>query len=86
MKIKTRYNIRLLLISLILIFSVVNASLRLTENGMSSIFRIISPVFILILLISNIHRYKNSIIFMLVFYVYSLIVSIYIYNYIAFEY
>ena len=74
MKIKTRYNIRLLLISLILIFSVVNASLRLTENGMSSIFRIISPVFILILLISNIHRYKNSIIFMLVFYVYILMV------------
>lgn len=85
-KIQTRYHIYLLLIRLILIFSVVNASLRLTENGMSSMFRIISPVFVLVVLLSNIHKYKSSILFILTFYVYTIIVSIFVYNYIAVEY
>ncbi|MCI8420524.1 MAG: hypothetical protein HFF79_08520 [Oscillospiraceae bacterium] len=61
-----------------------NATLRLTESGASTIYRLISPFIFIYICMKNIKQMKNAIIFFAVFVGYSLLVSIF-YHHIDFS-
>lgn len=88
MKIQIRQNHSrwLLIVEVLLVFAIANASLRFTSSGMSSLFRITSPLFILLLFIQKIQNYMKSLFFILSMVTYSLIVSIIYYHNIAWNY
>ncbi len=64
-----------------LITSFMNATLRLTESGASTIYRLISPFIFLYICLKYMKQMKNAIVFFAVFVCYSLLASI-LYNHI----
>lgn len=83
MKIKINKEIGLYMV---LIFAITNASLRLQENGMTSLFRMISPIVALVILCSHIQKLYKSLLILLSGMVYSLFVSIIGYGIISYKY
>ncbi len=61
----------------ILVFSFMNATLRLTESGISTIYRLISPFLFMYICIKNIKQMEKAIIFYIVFVCYGLLASIF---------
>lgn len=76
----------LLIVEVLLVFAIANASLRLSPSGMSSLFRITSPLFVVLLFIQKAQDYMRSLIFFFSMIIYSLIVSKIYYNNVAYEY
>lgn len=60
----------------LVLFAIVSSTLRVTNNGMTSFYRMLSPFAVLLILITNIKRYKTEMIFLVSAMVYSLLVSI----------
>lgn len=69
---------------MVLITAFMNASLRLTESGISTIYRLISPFIFVYICIKNIKQIKNAIIFYIAFVCYGLSASI-LYHHIDFS-
>lgn len=83
MKIRN-YKVRLVhMVYLLLTFGVLNACLRLTSSGMSSLFRILSPLIFLIIVFSR--RYLKAVMLMLFLFSYSTVVSLIFYKNIAWD-
>lgn len=71
---------------LILILSFTNASLRLTESGMSSLYRILVPVLAIFIMIRKSNIFIKEVIVFVGIILYSIIISLFNYQFIAVEY
>lgn len=70
----------------LLIFAIGNASLRFNNNGMSSLFRLLSPIVAMLILTNRRKELSKSILIVLCGTVYSIIVSIIGYEVISYKY
>lgn len=73
------------LVYLLLIFALLNAPLRLSENGMTSLFRIFSIIPFFLILVNNYKKYKKLLLIFTFAMVYSFIVSITFYEHISWD-
>lgn len=73
------------IIYIMLIFAILSGPLRLTNNGMTSIYRMISPFVIMFVLCHRLNDYKKDIVFMLTFLGYSILVSLAFYKRISYD-
>lgn len=76
----------IIIIYALIIFAVLNATLRFSDNGMTSLYRILSPLPFLFYSIKYLSRIYKTIIFSIVFMLYSIVVSLMYYNYVYWEY
>lgn len=67
----------------LLVFSVLNATLRFTESGMTTLFRILAPFVFLFVIYSDFKAYKKDIMVILIAIAYSIVVSLVFYQHIA---
>lgn len=67
----------------LLVFSVLNATLRFTESGMTTLFRILAPFVFLFVICSDFKAYKKDIMVILIAIAYSVVVSLVFYQHIA---
>lgn len=67
----------------LLVFAVLNATLRFTESGMTTLFRILAPFVFLFVIYSDFKAYKKDIAVILIAIVYSIVVSLVFYQHIA---
>lgn len=74
------------IVIILLIFAVGNATLRFTDNGMSVWYRILSPLFVSIYFFKYITKLKKGFLLMLLVMLYSICVSKFFYNKILIEY
>lgn len=82
MKIKIGKN---QVIYLLLIFALLNAPLRLSDHGMTSFFRLLSPAICLIILCKHWRKYGKSIVIVGMLFLYNFIVSMIFYKHISFD-
>lgn len=73
------------LVYLLLVFALLNAPLRLSENGMTSLFRIFSIIPFFLILVNNYKKYKNLLLIFTFAMVYSFFVSIIFYQHISWD-
>ena len=73
------------LIYLLLVFSVVNATFRLTESGMSTPFRLLSPVMAAAMLFLYWKRFAKALTWLAVAAIYGITVSVLFYRHVAFD-
>lgn len=69
----------------ILVLALLNGPLRLTSSGATSLYRLIAPVAIAIIIVKRVGYYKNDLLILLGFILYSLFVSLVFYNHISFD-
>lgn len=67
----------------LLVFAVLNATLRFTESGMTTLFRILAPFVFLFVIYSDFKAYKKDITVILLAVAYSIAVSLIFYHHIA---
>lgn len=79
-------DIGLFLSKILLFFAIANASLRFNSNGMTSFFRILSPIFIILIILLNFSKAIKPIIIFAMIIIYNIIVSKIYYNNIEFDY
>ena len=77
---------RMTVLYILLIFAIGNASLRFGTYGMSSYFRIFSPIVATILFVKNYKKLSKSFLIVLIGIIYSVLVSIIGYGIISYEY
>lgn len=73
------------LVYLLLVFALLNAPLRLSENGMTSLFRIFSIVPFFLILVNNYKKYKNLFLIFTSAMIYSFLVSCTFYQHISWD-
>lgn len=79
-------RVKLLGLFSLLVFAIGNASIRLSSGGMTSFFRIIAPVIVVLILLQNLNKLSKSLIVILIGIIYSVIASVVGYGTIMYEY
>lgn len=73
------------LVYLLLVFALLNAPLRLSENGMTSLFRIFSIIPFFLILVNNYKKYENLLLLFIFAMLYSFFVSFIFYQHISWD-
>lgn len=73
------------LVYILLVFALLNAPLRLSENGMTSLFRIFSIIPFFLILVNNYKKYKNLLLIFISAMIYSFLVSVIFYQHISWD-
>lgn len=69
----------------ILVFSIVNATLRFTDSGMTSVYRLVSPFLFVLIMFLHWKWFKREIVIVAIGIIYGLTVSIIFYGHISFD-
>lgn len=73
-------------IYLLLFLAITNASTRFTTHGITSLYRILTPFFVVFLLVKYKDKFKKSILFSLILIIYTIVISFYFYNIFLYKY